>query len=251
MKNTIIGTVLLGVLSVSAQAQITAGTTLVSGGIGYYQNNDSRALGNTSTPELVAKDQQFNVSPVGAYFIADNLALGFNLNYAANTNTRYFYTVAVPVSGIGPESMVLIGETTQEGRSIQVGPMARYYKFLGEKTAFFGQLGAGYQHSRQEEVSTSVSGPFTRNVLTTGSGFYAQLTPGFAYFPIPKFALELTMRGLSYLNQSQEARQTYTDVLLTPGLLEGLTAESSYRGFAADFGLSSLQLGASIYLGRK
>jgi hypothetical protein len=247
MKKTIAGTALLFGLSISAQAQIAAGTILTGGSIGYSQTQDKGSVGNTSSQEILLKNRQFDLSPKAAYFVVKNLALGLSLQYSVNLSTQYQFILMVPVSGTTTPVVVRDGETEQRRHSISIGPMARYYLFVGNKAAFFGQLGLGYLNSRTEEtVSSLFLRPNAQGSTYNASGYYSQFTPGLAYFLSDKFALELAVTGFSYYHIGGEATYRYQNTLPA-----STTATYTDAGFAADFGLSSLQLGASIYLGRK
>jgi hypothetical protein len=131
--------------------------------------------------------ETFNFTPTIGYFVADNLALGLNGN----------------VQLVGGYS----GQNTYS-----VGPFARYYRFVGgsDKFALYGQGSIGYTH---------YSGG-----LDLG---YASITPGLAFFPIPRFGLEASLRGLSY---SSNFNNTHS--------------------FDFGFSLQNIQLGAAYYFGK-
>ncbi|MCC2545801.1 hypothetical protein LJY25_05035 [Hymenobacter sp. BT175] len=242
MKKIITAAVLLAGAYLPAQAQIGAGTILLGGSLGYSSQKTEGSLGFTNTNELLSKENRFSASPTAAYFLADNLAVGINLGYSRGTTIQNFYAVSLP--GSPNPSVRLIGESEQVSRSFSVGPMARYYKFVGDKAAFFGQLGGGYRSSRSE--ITSPPGVFGgTNQLTTGSGFYGVLSPGFAFFPSDKFGLEVSLCGLGYQRLNQETNY------IAPSTPEPNPRKSTLSTFDAGLGLSSLQLGAAFYLGRK
>ncbi|OGX83585.1 outer membrane beta-barrel protein [Hymenobacter coccineus] len=140
----------------------------------------------------VARDL-FEFAPKVGTFVADNLAVGISASislYSGNGGSfgSNMYTV---------------------------GPFARYYRFVdGDKFALFGQGSLGYTRTNE-----------------TGSGGYNQgylsVTPGLAFFPIPRFGLEASLRGLSYA--------TNFDGASTLDL---------------GFSLNNFQLGAAYYFGK-
>ncbi|AWM33928.1 hypothetical protein [Hymenobacter nivis] len=135
----------------------------------------------------------FEFAPKVGTFVADNLAVG----------------ISASVSLYG-------GNADRFGsNSYAVGPFARYYRFVGgDKFALFGQGSLGYNRTN-----------------STGSDGYNQgflsVTPGLAFFPIPRFGLEASLRGLSYA--------TNFDGASTLDL---------------GFSLNNFQLGAAYYFGK-
>jgi hypothetical protein len=132
----------------------------------------------------------FNFTPSVGYFIADNLALGINGNLQIYGDNSFSY-----------------------GQNVySVGPFARYYRFVGgsDKFALYGQGSLGYTH---------YSGGYNLG--------YASITPGLAFFPISRFGLEASLRGLSYSSN-------FNDV----------------HSIDFGFGLQNIQFGAAYYFGK-
>ena len=132
----------------------------------------------------------FNFTPSAGYFVADNLALGLNGDLLLQGGSAGYY---------GPNTY-------------SVGPFARYYRFVGgsDKFALYGQGSLGYRH---------YSGG-------TDLGYLA-VTPGLAFFPIPRFGLEASLRGLSYSGNF-----------------------NNRHSFDFGFGLQNIQFGAAYYFGK-
>ncbi len=135
----------------------------------------------------------FEFAPKVGTFVADNLAVG----------------ISASVSLYG-------GNADRFGsNSYAVGPFARYYRFVGgDKFALFGQGSLGYTRTNE-----------------TGSDGYNQgflsVTPGLAFFPIPRFGLEASLRGLSYATNFDGA-----------------------YNLDLGFSLNNFQLGAAYYFGK-
>ena len=223
MKKTILNALLLSAVALSAQAQISAGTKLLTGSIGYDQQNRE-----TSSPVIVGsrsdlKYKRFNFDPSGGYFVAENLVLGLTAGLGLNTSQDYNYLAANNQ----------VQKQERKTRELRGGIFGRYYKFIGEKVAVYGQLGGGYQNAHFSNRPDNLSAYTTNNRQW---GLYANLLPGIVFFPIDKLGLELTLNGARYNHVKTEYGQS------------GLRTTDNSVAFG--FGLSDLNLGISLYLGR-
>ncbi|OWP64311.1 hypothetical protein CDA63_04535 [Hymenobacter amundsenii] len=226
MKKTLFAVLLLSAGTLSAQAQISAGTKLLTGSIGYsYQKRETNSIGASRQP-LEQRDKRFNFQPSAGYFIADNLVIGVGAGVNLNTYDRFYEDVT-------PGGIQLI-VTENTIRTLRGGLFARYYKFIGEKVALYGGLASGYQN-----VYGS-SGLY--NGLGSGGsrqqGIYGSLLPGIVFFPTTKLGLELTLRGISYNRLTDKYRRNSQSIKTTDSILD------------FGFGLQDLNLGISLYLGR-
>jgi hypothetical protein len=152
----------------------------------------SGSIGYQSVKSVGIESQDlFNFTPTVGYFVADNLALGLNGNLQVYGGNSPF----------------------GRGQNIySVGPFARYYRFVGgsDKFALYGQGSVGYSH---------YSGGYNLG--------YLGITPGLAFFPIPRFGLEASLRGLSYSSNFNDT-----------------------HSFDFGFGLQNIQFGAAYYFGK-
>ena len=164
----------VSVIGVRAQS-IAAGTVSLGGSIGYSSSTDkSDYKTNYSTYSDEYSRSQFQFSPSVGYFLADNLAIGLSLGYTAAQDK---------VTRSGPNSTSppsLDARTT-----LRVGPYVQYYKMLSEQFGIVGTFGVGYQNSFTPSYNNNNNNP-NRVVETKASGFYAAITPGIIFFPIPK-----------------------------------------------------------------
>lgn len=206
LKNVLLLLTLLAGTTSLAQAQtaIPAGTTSLGGSIGYSRHTESQGQ------DVVTS--KFQIAPSAGYFVADNLAVGINLNYSAGRTTISNY----------PENNL------DAATSLRVGPYVQYYKMLSEQFGFLGTLGAGYQRS----FTPTYTDPST-TLSVTRSGYYASLTPGVIFFPVPKFGISASVGYLGYdhVNVQPSASQTVSN-------------------FGASFGLDQLTFGGTFYFGR-
>ncbi|GAA4038906.1 hypothetical protein GCM10022409_25710 [Hymenobacter glaciei] len=232
MKKTILSAFLLSAAQLAHAQSIPAGTISLGGSVGYSRST-SKTSGtsgnNTSSTET--NSSQFNISPSVGYFVLDNLQVGLNLGYSSvrqpyTTSSLPYYSLPEP----GPQTR------------LSVGPFVQYYKMVSEQFGFTGNLGAGYQ---REHYQTYYGGNSTSPDLLeiNGSGFYAGLTPGIVFFPIPRLGLNASMGALAY-NHSNYKYPTGVNVV---GPVD-YTNTTSY--FGANFGLSQLQFGGTYYFGR-
>lgn len=220
MKNNLLLLALLAGTATAAHAQtaIPAGTVSLGGNVGYYRHTNSlQNVGSGQTSESVSS--RFQMAPSIGYFVADNLAVGLSLGCSATKNT-YASPFSNHLSDLAPST------------AFRSGAYVQYYKMLTDQFGLVGTFGAGYQYNR----TTNIYGPAGNMSAaeTKQKGYYASLTPGIVYFPIPKLGISATVGSLAY-SRLKEA----------PTSGEPVTTD-----FGAGFGLSQLQFGGTWYFGR-
>jgi hypothetical protein len=228
---------LLPLLAVSLEAahaqSIPAGTISLGGSIGY---NSTHSDNNSLSGHYYASESEtsgFNVTPASGYFIVDNLAIGVNLGYTYNkrteatTNTNYPYDYT--------------SKYTTKYENLQLGVFATYYKMLNEQFGFTGTLATGYQTYITHNSGTDSRQPGLSESESSGDGYYASLTPGVVFFPVPKFGLSASIGSLGFNHYN-------TDSHATGGY--AFTDYGSSNSFSAAFGLSYFTFGGTFYLGR-
>lgn len=229
---------LLALLAATAGAghaqSIKAGTVSLGGSVGYYQSTNTQnatfsspGSGGFSYSNKYT-NKQFSLSPAVGYFVADNLAIGAMLNYASRQQTSSSSTTG-GVGGVIPQ--------LDPSTSVRLGLYAQYYKMLGEQFGLIGTLGGGYQASKDYNLTGS-----NGIIETKGSGYYAELTPGVVFFPIPKLGISASVGALGY------SRFSY-DYPVGQGTAPA-SYESTTSSFGASFGLSQLLFGGTYYFGR-
>ncbi|MET4074081.1 hypothetical protein [Hymenobacter sp. UYCo722] len=219
MKTNLLLLALLGGTATAAHAQtaIPAGTVSLGGNVGYYRHTQAQQISIGQTGESVSS--QFQLAPSVGYFVADNLAVGLNLSYTATKNT-YTSPFSNNLSNLTPSI------------TFRSGAYVQYYKMLTDQFGLVGTFGAGYQYNR----TTNIYGPAGNMSAAENKqqGYYASLTPGIVYFPIPKLGISATVGNLAYSRLKE-----------TPNSNERITTD-----FGASFGLSQLQFGGTWYFGR-
>ncbi len=223
---------LLGASAQLAQAQsIPAGTISLGGSIGYNRRTETTQLvvvpvgtGSIGGVTVTASSHvasQFRLAPTVGYFVAENLALGLSLDYSATQNT---YTSAAANSTSSPDPNI----------SLRVGPYVQYYKLLTEQFGLVGTLAGGYQRTT-EQISTGTSAATANNFFELKArGYYAALTPGIIFFPVPRLGISASVGGLGY----DRVKST------------SVANEPVTSSFGASFGLSQLLFGGTYYFGR-
>lgn len=218
-----------------AQTTIGKGTGLITGSIGYHTTTDevSRSgAGYGGSYSSTVTYGTFKLDLTIGGFIADNLALGLQISHSVTGGSAKSSANSNPTSP--PTSTTL-----------RLGPVVQYYKMLGEQFGLTATLGAGYESDvrRAAQYYTSQYGyPIIYYTNLQATGYYAALTPGIVFFPVPKFGLTATMGSLGY------NRLTIKDNNSNVG---SSTSDETASMFDAGFGFSQLQFGAAYYFGRK
>ncbi|GAB3827097.1 outer membrane beta-barrel protein [Hymenobacter jeollabukensis] len=233
MKRFLLAVTLFGAAILSSQAQTAPGTILLSGNVGYASSkSEVTSTGTPATvPNSTSTSQQFHFAPQAGVFLADRLAVGVlaSLDQTKATQPDYYY---------GPGGQRTTTRTTRE-KLLLVGPFARYYQMVGDKAGFYGQLSGGFASSKAESTLDDVS---ASKLAIKSRGGFADLQPGFVFFPSDKLGLELALGSLRYFTLKDQKQDTQP---------AGNQLLSKTTSFEARFGLTQLTLGASFYLGGK
>jgi hypothetical protein len=230
MKHFLLPAALL-LAAATAQAQTAPGTWLLSGTIG-YNSTKSETPATQYAPVYRVETKQFSFGPRVGYFVANNLAVGLQANVELTDNQQPYSYSFYP-------GQYQLGTETQRNSYFQAGPFVRYYLMVGEKAGFYGHLAGGYAKSKSTSKRDDPANTGSNNYEAQGG--FADLTPGFVFFPTDKFGLELTLGNLGY--SSTKGKQTDPAPSNAP--------ETRNTSLQARFGLTQLMLGASFHLGGK
>jgi hypothetical protein len=210
-------------LAAHAQTTIGRGTGLLTGSVGYHADTrDVSSSGGSTVSKVTYRTFGINLAVGG--FVADNLALGVQLSH---TVTGGSYSSSNNNQPSPPSSYTL-----------RVGPMAQYYKMLSEQFGITAMLGVGYESNLDRTLQYYQGYPYPYPYFSSlkTDGYYAALTPGIVFFPVPKFGLTATIGSLSYNRLKVKDNGSIDEVV---------------SSFDAGFGFEQLQFGASYYFGRK
>ncbi|MGY2130835.1 hypothetical protein ACW9KT_01300 [Hymenobacter sp. HD11105] len=231
MKKALLLTPLLSLGFLTAHAQISKGTVLIGGNIGYSQSTTESKYTGSVTPtgqNLVDNtSRSFSINPNVGYFLADNLLVGASVGFSTGRETGPHY------------STTSAGERVSKHNSFSVAPFLRYYYLPIENFGFYGQVAAGYYQQKQ---STTFDSPGSYVPNNNNYGGFASITPALVFFPISQLGLELTAGNIGYTRTRNKPTE------LMPGQY---ATETTTSNFGANFGLSNLTLGASYYIGRQ
>lgn len=234
MKSSVLLLAALGSTLSAAQAQTTIGkgTGLLTGTVGYHTTTDEvTSTGNGSSYNSTVTYGTFNLDLAVGGFVADNLALGLQLSHSVTGGS------AKSSSNFQPSS-------PPTSTTFRVGPMVQYYKMLGEQFGLTATVGAGYESDLRRAAQYYTTPGGYPNIYYTNlkaTGYYAALTPGIVFFPVPKFGLTATMGSLAY-NRLTIKNNNQTSVN---------QPDETASAFDAGFGFSQLQFGGTYYFGRK
>ena len=208
-----------------AQSAIKAGTVALSGSINFTQNKEETTSssygygGGNYTYTFTNK--VFNFNPGISYFVADNLAVGLDATWGIQESSQKSSNSSSSIS-------------YRTSTSLRVGPFARYYYMLTDQFGFTGTLGAGYARDSQP---VSIGSGNSYDLKATG--FYAGLTPGLIFLPIPRLGLGASIGGLSYNRLS-----------VKPDGGNFNSGDDIISTFGASFGLAQLTFSGTYFFGR-
>jgi len=201
-----------GFIPLTSLGQISSGITLLGGSLNYSFSNYRL----NSDDDQVFKNNNFAFSPKAGYFVSENLALGADLS----------------INGGRIKNRSSI-DFKQSGYSF--GPFVRYYKFLGQKTALFGNAAFNYTSDKTKSLNSDQK--FVPASSHENIGAY--ITPGITYFASSKIGLEIS---LGYVG--------YTKTLTEQSMNTANYYKNSNSGFVKYYGLANSALGVNFYLGR-
>jgi opacity protein-like surface antigen len=127
------------------------------------------------------KISSFSILPNFGYFVSDKLSIGLQAGYTQEKEKN--------VNGVN--------SSTNTSGLFLVAPTLRYYVPTASENFFFFaqfQVGLGFGNNK-EEVRV---GNTTLSTSSKASSFNLGLSPGFAFFPTKKWAIELGFQGISY-----------------------------------------------------
>lgn len=234
MKKFLFSALLFAATASAAQAQISKGTALVGGSIGYSNTTSkSTSINQPGTSgQREATNRSVSINPSGGLCVAENLIFGLTAGFSTQKQDApyYFY-----IAGNPP----VIREYISESSSFRVAPFLCYYYLPVENFGLYGQLSGGYL--RQWSTVESEAQLFSTE-KTKGNGAFVHITPALVFFPINKLGLELTMGSIGYTSAHSKPKNLQSGQFGT---------ETETSNFGANFGLSNLTLGASFYVGRQ
>lgn len=170
-----------------SNAQITKGTSYLSGQVEYYHNEKNEF-------EAKTKDDVIRILPTAGYFVDNNLAIGLGVGYKSAV-TKY------TVNGFEFLNTIEIKNTDN---AFVVAPFVRKYWTLSDKLYIFGQLQVPLEFGNEKLDFNSegdggdpiLSAPFTEKNNYTNIG--VNIKPGLDYFLTKNWSIEATIGEFGY-----------------------------------------------------
>lgn len=184
-KFTLLCSLILAGLAVQAQlsktevSNITKGSILLGGSLGYNSSSNS---GN--------ENRDLFFQPSLGFAIRDNRVLGFNLGFGGS----WVYGVSSTAT------------------TYNAGVFYRQYLPLGQNFFFFGQGNASYWHSRGKSENT------IQQNRTTQQSISLTAAPGITYAINQRFHLEAGLNSLVNLGYSTQKLQTTSPIVETESI---------------------------------
>ena len=186
--------ILLAVCAIqSSYSQTEKGKMFIGG-----QLNLSSNL-NSSLDILSKSDNNsfgINISPNFGYFIADNFAIGANINLGTSSSTQNKeYTSATLPSKYTFKSTSI---------SLGLGGFARYYINISDNFKFYFNGGVNYLYSTQKITNSNNDPNYIYSSGNPASEEYQTNTlslavsPGLAYYITPKIGIQTSFGNINY-----------------------------------------------------
>lgn len=175
----------------AANAQTEKGKQFINGSIGFTSNKNNQTVSSSPTLSTEQKSEAFNILPRFGYFVADNLTIGLGAGYSRSKST---------INSVNATSSAIVLATqTAKQHVFSIEPFVRKYVDVADKFKFFGEFSFGIGFGKAVSHS-AYSAPINSNnedsyKLTSYGG---ALSPGFAFFPSKKWAIEFSFPLASY-----------------------------------------------------
>lgn len=188
MKSKLLLVAALCAMAFTANAQTEKGKSLINGSIGFSTNkSESNSPGFFTTTQ---KSNYFSFAPSYGYFVDNNLAIGLGLAYTQIKNTLNTFDVN--------SNSTLNNSQVAEQQAYSISPFLRKYVDVADKFKFFAHvnLDMGFGESENKIVYNSTSNTVDNTYKFTS--YNVALSPGFAFFPSKKWAIDFSFPLLNY-----------------------------------------------------
>jgi hypothetical protein len=225
---------LLYIMSTSAlfvNAQLKEGNGMLGGRLSYFSHKNSyEKMLNPLNPDNFQNSTITLTAGINAgYLVFDKLAIGISYNHS------YGKINMTNVQRLDTETVTLKSYLTMPGL------FSRFYMMTkDEKFGFFFHLAGNYLAGGSEQVTEHSNGLKPQELKLKNLGFNVGVYPGIVYFVSKKMGIEAGMGAVNFISVKTEE---FTN--------SNRSADSKQSFMTADFGISYLFLGASIYFGKK
>lgn len=195
MKKTVLSLALLAA-GVASYAQISQGTIMLGGDIGFKSNGTS-TVNSTTVPNATVTNppdgssSSFNLGLQGGYFVTDGMVVGLNVGFGSQTQgqTSNYTFLGNPGTLKWDNKM----------SSFNIGVFARKYMAISDKFYFYGGIGFDYMSGTISSSSPDNStNPPTVKANPDGkfSGWDINIAPGLAFFPSPAWGIHFGLNNI-------------------------------------------------------
>ncbi len=247
----------------TAFAQISAGTMMLSGSLGFGSSGSSTETSGAPAPFVNGtvdgpKGSNFNFSPSFGYFLQDNLAVGISVNFGSNSSTvksEFDPTTGAngPI-GAAPTPGRTAYDNTTTSSGFGIGLFANMYNELNSKWLWY--YGATLGFSTGSGSTTQIKGtgnppvaPFAPTTVdgmtTTNISLGANI--GMLYFLTDSWAMSAGLNNLLSLNYQSTNLET---PIAVGGTTTAKTNNLNLGVGTGGFGLGAVNVGVSYFLGR-
>jgi len=188
MKSKLLIMGVLCAIAFKANAQTEKGKSVINGAIGFSTNKSENTSSNVSV--IDQKSNSFTFAPSFGYFVANNLAIGLGVGYSQNKNTSNSFDAN--------SSTLVYYKQIAKQQIFSVNPFLRKYVDIADKFKFFGQINLGIGFGKAENTVTYNTPSTTLENTYKFTSYSGAISPGFAFFPSKKWAIEFSFPLLSY-----------------------------------------------------
>jgi hypothetical protein len=182
MKRVITIYLMLWLINHTSWAQTEAGKKFIGGQIQIQSTFSEDRNG--------VKIFRYDISPYAGYFIRDHLSIGGGISFS---------NIKVEIESNDYEYI---------NQNLTIFAASRYYIPIGEAKKFYAYLQGSLSYSRGKTENTDA----TQELLIRR--YTLNISPGFTYFPSPRWGLELDFSGLSFNVFDIKDRDNYTSLTL-------------------------------------
>jgi hypothetical protein len=185
MKLKLMIMVALGAMSFYAKAQTEKGKKFINGSIGYATSkSQSIEISNMQN----SKTKSYFILPSFGYFFGKNLAVGAGIGYSKNKSEAASFNFN--------SGNIYNFTQINEQSSINISPFVRYYIDVAEKFKFFGHLNTAIGFGKSISLFSGANIPDSSE--GKHKSYNASLSPGFAFFPSKRWAIEFSLPLVNY-----------------------------------------------------
>ena len=202
MKKQLIIMAILCAIALTSNAQTEKGQNLIGGAIGFSSNKETQPANTNGSNN---RTTSFSISPRYGHFFAKNLAIGIVAGYI-NNKTTYDYTQTT--------ANTVLSQDYIKTHEFNVGPYLRYYVDIVDKFKFYGQFNASIGFGKGNNTYSPINVQLS-TIDTKLNSYNVGITPGFAFFPAKRWAIEFSFPLVAYNKQTTKYQVSNSELKYT------------------------------------